>query len=95
MHREGAYKLPAGDILTERQFADMYAIAQMSPGPNIVIVTLIVLLGFEFALLRPGISPDNLRRVTNVDAGYGAAAGLNEASGSTRSGYREPVSRRG
>ena len=43
---------------------------------HLAIVTLIVLLAFEFALLRPGISPDNLRRVTHVDAGYGAAAGL-------------------
>ncbi|HEX4178350.1 MAG TPA: DUF2214 family protein [Rhizomicrobium sp.] len=43
---------------------------------HLAIVTLIVLLAFEFALLRPGITPDNLRRVTNVDAGYGAAAGL-------------------
>lgn len=43
---------------------------------HLAIVTLIVLLAFEFALLRPGITPDNLRRVTNVDAAYGAAAGL-------------------
>jgi putative membrane protein len=43
---------------------------------HLAIVTLIVLLGFEFALLRPGITADNLRRVTNVDAAYGAAAGL-------------------
>lgn len=27
--------------MTDQQFADMYAIAQVSPGPNIVIVTLI------------------------------------------------------
>src|SRR6201992_1302976 len=43
---------------------------------HLAIVTLIALLAFEFALLRPGITPDNLRRVTNVDAGYGAVAGL-------------------
>lgn len=43
---------------------------------HLAIVTLIVLLAFEFALLRPGITADNLRRVTNVDAGYGATAGL-------------------
>lgn len=43
---------------------------------HLAIVTLIVLLAFEFALLRPGITPDNLRRVTKVDAAYGAAAGL-------------------
>lgn len=27
--------------MTERQFADSFAIAQISPGPNIIIVTLI------------------------------------------------------
>jgi chromate transporter len=27
--------------LTDRQFADMYAISQLSPGPNVLIVTLI------------------------------------------------------
>jgi putative membrane protein len=43
---------------------------------HLAIVTLIVLLAFEFALLRPGITAENLRRVTNVDAGYGATAGL-------------------
>ncbi|HEY2009209.1 MAG TPA: DUF2214 family protein [Rhizomicrobium sp.] len=43
---------------------------------HLAVVTLILLLAFEFALLRPGITPDNLRRVTQVDAGYGAAAGL-------------------
>ena len=43
---------------------------------HLAIVTLIVLLAFEFALLRPGITADNLRRVTHVDAGYGAAAGV-------------------
>jgi len=43
---------------------------------HLAIVTLIVLLAFEFALLRPGITADNLRRVTNVDAAYGACAAL-------------------
>ena len=27
--------------MTDRQFADMYAIAQVSPGPNVIVVTLI------------------------------------------------------
>jgi chromate transporter len=27
--------------MTDRQFADMYAIAQITPGPNVIIVTLI------------------------------------------------------
>ena len=43
---------------------------------HLAIVTLIVLLAFEFALLRPGITPENLGRVTKVDAAYGAAAAL-------------------
>ena len=42
---------------------------------HLAIVILIVLLAFEFALLRPGITPENLRRVAHVDAAYGAAAG--------------------
>lgn len=32
--------------LTDKQFADMFAISQMSPGPNVIIVTLI---GFHVA----------------------------------------------
>jgi chromate transporter len=32
--------------MTDKQFADMCAISQMSPGPNVVIVTLI---GFHVA----------------------------------------------
>lgn len=43
---------------------------------HLAIVTLIVLLAFEFALLRPGLSTTDLRRLANVDAAYGAVAGL-------------------
>jgi putative membrane protein len=43
---------------------------------HLAIVTLIVLLAFEFALLRPGLTPHTLRRLANVDAAYGAVAGL-------------------
>lgn len=43
---------------------------------HLAIVTLIVLLAFEFALLRPGLTSDTLRRLSRVDAGYGAAAAL-------------------
>ena len=43
---------------------------------HLVIVTLIVLLAVEFALLRPGLSSSDLRRLANVDAAYGAIAGL-------------------
>jgi putative membrane protein len=43
---------------------------------HLAIVTLIVLLAFEFALLKPGLSAGDLRRVTKVDAAYGISAGL-------------------
>ena len=43
---------------------------------HLAIVTLIVLLAFEFALLKPGLSSSDLRRVVHVDAAYGAVAGL-------------------
>jgi chromate transporter len=38
--------------LTDKQFADVFAIAQLSPGPNVLIVTLIgyVVAGFSGAL---------------------------------------------
>jgi putative membrane protein len=51
---------------------------------HLVIVTLIVLLAIEFALLRPGLAGSDLRRLTKVDAGYGAAAGLVIAVGVCR-----------
>jgi chromate transporter len=37
--------------MTDRQFADMFAIAQLSPGPNVIIVTLI---GYHVAGLTGG-----------------------------------------
>jgi chromate transporter len=39
--------------MTERQFADIYAISQLSPGPNVLIVTLIgyAVAGFAGALV--------------------------------------------
>ena len=43
---------------------------------HLAIVSLIVLLAFEFAVLRPGLSAKDLARVTRVDAAYGATAGL-------------------
>jgi putative membrane protein len=51
---------------------------------HVAIVTLIVLLAFEFALLKPGIAPKDLHRVTRVDAAYGAVAGLVIAIGICR-----------
>lgn len=43
---------------------------------HLAIITLIVLLGMEFALLRPGLTGDQLRRLALIDAGYGASAGI-------------------
>jgi putative membrane protein len=43
---------------------------------HLAIVTLIVLLAIEFALLKPGLSAGDLRRLANVDTAYGGAAGL-------------------
>ena len=43
---------------------------------HLAIVTLIVLIAVEFALLKPEITTDNLRRVSKVDAAYGVTAGL-------------------
>ena len=39
--------------MTDRQFADIYAISQLSPGPNVLIVTLIgyAVAGFGGALV--------------------------------------------
>jgi putative membrane protein len=51
---------------------------------HVAIVTLIVLLAFEFALLKPGIAPNDLCRVVRVDAAYGAVAGLVIAIGICR-----------
>ena len=43
---------------------------------HLAIVSLIVLLAFEFALLKPGLDAKALSRVTRADAAYGATAGL-------------------
>ncbi len=43
---------------------------------HLAIVTLIVLLAFEFALLKPGLDAKDLSRVARADAAYGATAGL-------------------
>jgi len=43
---------------------------------HLAIVSLIAILSFESALLRPGISPENLSRVIKIDAAYGVTAAL-------------------
>jgi len=46
--------------LTDRQFADIYAISQLSPGPNVLIVTLI---GYSVAGVAGALNyqPDTVR----------------------------------
>jgi putative membrane protein len=43
---------------------------------HLAIVSLIILLAFEFALVKPGITLADLRKVAKLDAAYGASAGL-------------------
>jgi putative membrane protein len=43
---------------------------------HLAIVSLIVLLAMEFALLRPGLSGDALRRLARIDMAYGIMAGI-------------------
>jgi putative membrane protein len=43
---------------------------------HLAIVSLIVLIGVEFALLKPGMAAKDIRRLANVDAAYGATAVL-------------------
>jgi putative membrane protein len=43
---------------------------------HLAVVTLIVLLAIEFALLKPGIRPQDLRWVIRADPAYGATAAL-------------------
>jgi putative membrane protein len=68
-------RITIGTMLTDLILAILHHLA---------IVTLIVLLGSEFALLRPGLSSTDLRRLVNVDAAYGASAGLVVAVGVCR-----------
>jgi len=57
MHR---LAVDAQHWMTDRQFADMFAISQVSPGPNVIIVTLIGyhVAGLAGALVSPLISVD-------------------------------------
>jgi putative membrane protein len=51
---------------------------------HLAIVTLIVLLGIEFALMKPGLSSVDLLRLAKVDVAYGVVAGLVIAVGVCR-----------
>lgn len=50
MHRQA---VEIAGWMTDRQFADLFAIAQVSPGPNIIIVTLV---GFHVAGIAGGLT---------------------------------------
>lgn len=49
MHRQA---VEVAGWMTDRQFADLFAIAQVAPGPNIIIVTLV---GFHVAGIAGGL----------------------------------------
>jgi chromate transporter len=49
MHRQA---VETAGWMTDRQFADLFAIAQVAPGPNIILVTLI---GFHVAGIAGGL----------------------------------------
>ena len=62
--------------MNDRQFADMFAIAQVSPGPNIIIVTLI---GYHVAGIAGAVVATDLVGVVSglsqpSCSGYAAAA---------------------
>ena len=59
--------------MTDRQFADMFAIAQVTPGPNVIIVTLI---GYHVAgLPGAGRDPGDVRADLRVRLYVGARVG--------------------
>ena len=43
---------------------------------HLLIFTIAAILAIEFALIRPGIDPAQIKRVSRFDLGYGIAAGL-------------------
>ncbi len=53
-------------------------------GHHILVFGLAIMLGIEFAILRPGMGPADIRRIAGVDIGYGATAGLIVIVGSCR-----------
>lgn len=51
---------------------------------HLAVFSLVAILVTEWALLRPGISAEQLRFVGRIDGAYGAAAGLAIAAGVAR-----------
>lgn len=43
---------------------------------HLAVFALVVLLAMEFALLRPGLTPEALRRLGAIDIGFGLSAGI-------------------
>jgi chromate transporter len=63
--------------LTDKQFADMYAISQLSPGPNVLIVTLI---GYAAAGVPGALVATLAMCVPTAALAYGVSRLLNRSS---------------
>ena len=65
--------------MTEKQFADAYAIAQLSPGPNVLIVTLI---GYAVAGIPGALAATLAMCLPTALLAYSVSRYLNRSSGS-------------
>jgi chromate transporter len=63
--------------MTDKQFADMYAISQLSPGPNVLIVTLI---GYSVAGVVGALAATLAMCVPTAALAYGVSRLLNRSS---------------
>ncbi len=63
--------------MTDKQFADAYAIAQLSPGPNVLIVTLI---GYAVAGIPGALAATLAMCLPTALLAYGVSRFLNRAS---------------
>ena len=54
---------------------------------HLLIFTIAAILAIEFAMIRPGIDPKQIKRVAKFDLGYGIAAGLLVVVGFSRVYY--------
>jgi chromate transporter len=66
MHRQA---VELSGWMTDRQFADLFAIAQVAPGPNIIIVTL---LGYHVAGIAGGLVATAAMCIPSCLFAYGA-----------------------
>ena len=66
MHRQA---VEISGWMTDRQFADLFALAQVAPGPNIIIVTLV---GFHVAGIAGGIVTTAAMCLPSCLLAYGA-----------------------